>query len=242
MSLYVREVANPELFSVAPHHDAKSVLGHLRALGISGAPVVDEDGFALGVVTMSDVVGVPDETRIDAIMSSPPIVVDSEATVELAATLMSEAGFHHLVVVDRHARTTGLVSSVDLMRALVGLPPRFPSAFPHFDKDTGASWTDPATLTLDHILESAPNGPGVIALIRGGRGVPEAIVWCEHTSDIGARLIDILSTPQPQPIRAIIEGNHLRFRAAVVPEVGRRLEVLQALEEGQWQDSPSRSS
>jgi hypothetical protein len=235
MSRYIREIINPELFFAKPDHTAGEVLGHLLGLGISAAPVTEADSFPLGIVTVRDLVGASATDLVSDYMSSPPLVVDTSAPVALAARLMSEAGLHHLLVVDSEARLAGIVSAVDVMRALIGLAPRFPAAFPHYDARTGVSWSDLEEFTLDKILEQSPSAPGVISLVRGGVNYPETVVWCELTEDISLRLVDLVSGPQAEPLPQIVSLPNLRFRYAVVRDVEQRLRVLREVEHQQHQ-------
>jgi hypothetical protein len=110
-----------------------------------------------------------------------------------------------------------VVSAVDLVRALVGLPARRPRSFPHFDVETGLVWTDDTKLDLDHVLESAPPAPGCFQLIYGGVMIPERIVWSEESLNVRGRLVDLLAAPAEQPamLRVWIERGlpNMRFRA-----------------------------
>jgi CBS domain-containing protein len=132
---------------------------------------------------------------------------------------MGETGYHRLVVVDEHDRPVGIISSLDVIRGLVGLPASHPSVFPHLDKATGVQWTDDIVLELDRV-EAAPDGPGVLVLVYGGAGLRERVVWAESTNNVRTRLIDMLSTPQDHVpvVKYWLGRGHLRFRASSLPE------------------------
>jgi CBS domain-containing protein len=57
MSSRVREIMNRELFRVRPGDVPSDVLNGILALGITGAPVVDDAGRPLGMVSLRDLVG-----------------------------------------------------------------------------------------------------------------------------------------------------------------------------------------
>ena len=112
---------------------------------ISGAPVVDERGSVLGVVSQTDLVrsrresgsAVPlyhretddsarsagmhleevDDTRVEQIMTPGAISVDEETSVRELAARMIERHIHR-VLVTREGRLTGIVTSMDMLKAL----------------------------------------------------------------------------------------------------------------------------
>ena len=57
-------------------------------------------------------------------VSRPVLTVSADADVEQAARLLAETDFHHLVVVDASGRAVGMISAVDFLRALEGMPRR----------------------------------------------------------------------------------------------------------------------
>lgn len=115
---------------------------------ISGAPVVDERGTVLGVVSQTDLVrtrreastGVAiyhrelddmprsaglhieelEETRVDQIMTPGAIALDESTPVEKVCKVMLDSRIHR-VLITRGERLTGIVTSMDLMRALIVL-------------------------------------------------------------------------------------------------------------------------
>ena len=56
----------------------------------------------------------------------------ASATIEEGAKKLAESDYHHLVVVDDKGVAVGMVSSLDFVRALVGLEPRHPDKFERF--------------------------------------------------------------------------------------------------------------
>ncbi|PIR17722.1 MAG: hypothetical protein COV48_08325 [Elusimicrobia bacterium CG11_big_fil_rev_8_21_14_0_20_64_6] len=118
---------------------------------ITGAPVVDETGMILGVVSQTDIVrtgreaatGVPsyhrdfddtarsaglhieemDRTRVEEIMTPGAISLDEMTPVEKVAKLMIESHIHR-VLITRGERLAGIVTTMDMMRALLALSKR----------------------------------------------------------------------------------------------------------------------
>ncbi len=120
---------------------------------ISGAPVVDEVGAILGVVSQTDLVrtrreasvGVPsyhrefddaraaglhfeelEQIRVEEIMTPGAISLDELVSVEKVAKVMIASRIHR-VLITRGERLAGIVSTMDLMRALVVIAKRKPA-------------------------------------------------------------------------------------------------------------------
>lgn len=229
MAAVVEEIMNRELFSMSPSELARDAMTYLVALGITGAPVVDPDGVLVGVVSMRDLVG-HDTTLVSARMTSPPLTIRANATIEEAGRIMGESGYHRLVVVDGDSKPVGVVSALDIVRGLIGLPAGHPSTFPHYDQDTGAMWSDDRILELNRI-EAAPDGPGVFMLIQGGAGATERPVWVEESKNLRARLIDMLTAEANQPVelRRILALRELRFRTAKIMSSAGRSRLAEQL-------------
>lgn len=116
--------------------------------GISGAPVVDEVGAILGVVSQTDLVrtrregavGVlsyhrefddsaraaglhfeeMDQTRVEQIMTPGAISLDEMTPVEKVAKVMIDSHIHR-VIITRGDKLAGIVTTMDMMRALIAL-------------------------------------------------------------------------------------------------------------------------
>jgi hypothetical protein len=230
MAIRVAEIMNPEVFSLRAEEGADDALADLIALGISGAPVVDQERRPLGVVSLRDLAGKRHGETAGALMTRPAAVVRAGETIPSAGRLLAQTGYRRLVVVDEQGRVAGLVSALDVLRGLLGLPAPHPASFPHVDRELGLVWTDDQPLVADG-LEAAPAGPGLIVLTHGGAGIPERVVWVEASRDVYARLTDMVSTPQSeQPVLAYWLGRGpLRFRAAAVPQEDRRRRFVESI-------------
>jgi CBS domain-containing protein len=218
MSLTVREVMNRELFAVRPGDTIAAARDGILALGITGAPVLDGDGRPIGFVSLRDLVDAGGGATAGERMRSPALVVGEHARIVEAAHLLCEAGHRRLVVVDAAGRVVGMVSAVDLLRAIIGLPARHPAPFPHLDPRTGVAWTDDAELTPENV-ELAPDGPGLLVFLREVPGVPDRIIRVESCAHVRTRLHDLLSFEQDDPeVRRLLALPDLRFRTAAVTD------------------------
>jgi CBS domain-containing protein len=149
-------------------------------------------------------------------MTSPAAVVRLDARLTDAARLMGESGYRHLVVVNEDHAAVGMVSALDVLRALTGVPTSHPAAFPHLDPKTGLAFTDDFVFDESQ-LDRAPDGPGVLALVHDPPGAPGGVVWVESVANLRTRLADMLSLPQrnEELSRWLTHRRHLRFRTAV---------------------------
>ena len=240
MARTVDEIMNRELFSVFPDETAERVQGYILAMGITAAPVIDTDGRPLGALSLRDCIGRPAGATARQCMSAPATTVRDSAAVTEAARLLVDTGRHRLIVVDATGRAIGVVAAVDIVAALLGLPVVHPSAFPHYDRATGLTWTDDTPLEMSRV-DVAPAGPGLLVLVRGAAGEPEWIVWAESTNELRTRLIDLLSLPQKPALTAILERGGLRFRAASVPDPTERRRLLSVVAEQECEQLLPRS-
>ena len=103
--------------------DASEARNRMLARGVSGLPVVDNWGRAMGVISKSDLVEHavgPESTGRQVVDVMTPFVfsLPQDASIGQAAALMAYEGVHRVVVVDRSGYVVGLVSSLDIARWL----------------------------------------------------------------------------------------------------------------------------
>lgn len=146
--MQAKDIMTRRVFTVGPQMTLGEVAQLFIDRAISGAPVVDERGDLLGVISQTDLVrrareagdepGVPafyrqhdawierqgfeikdpDRTRARDVMTPAVITADERASVEELATLMLSKHLHR-VVITRGGRLAGIVSTMDMMRALL---------------------------------------------------------------------------------------------------------------------------
>lgn len=101
----------------------------MQRRGVTGLPVVDHGGHLVGVVSQTDLLRahVVDEhwtrwpgLKVRHLMTSPALTVAADAPISEAASVMEQRHVHRLVVVDAANRPTGVLSTMDLVRSLVG--------------------------------------------------------------------------------------------------------------------------
>jgi CBS-domain-containing membrane protein len=129
MSKTVSEIMNPKLVYIKDGDRVALARRHIIDFGITAVPVLDETHRPVGVVSLRDL------SRPDAETFQPTgtvATVHASLSIEEGARQLAESEYHHLIVVDDKGIAVGMVSSLDFLRALVGLPPRHPKKFEAF--------------------------------------------------------------------------------------------------------------
>jgi CBS domain-containing protein len=221
----VSELMNPELMGAALDEETEECLARIMVYGVSGAPVLDAGGRVCGVVSWRDLVGVAGPVKQH--MSMPAVTVSPETAIEKAAVLMAESGLHRLVVVDDNSRPVGVLSTLDVIRGLIGLPAPHPAPFPHFDPETSLRWSDDLPVGKAALLET-PDEPGILVLVHGGVGQAERVVWAEVCSSVRGRLSRMLNESEnlPSYLREWLAAGTLRVRFAETHDAAKRMTAL----------------
>ena len=142
VGLRVKDVMNDQVVTVAETDEMQAAAQKIFDSEVSGAPVVNAGGECVGVLSARDFVGRdagrhdlqlltrsgPNEPyRIECLNDnlvsthmSPIVQTVSEETLILAAgRLMCTEGIHRVVVVDEQNHPVGIVSTLDLVAAMV---------------------------------------------------------------------------------------------------------------------------
>jgi CBS domain-containing protein len=137
----IKEIMSSEVATVSTGTSLKEVAEILAERRISGLPVVDDDGFVVGVVSEADILfkergpsprggvfawlldrsGIEGQLKLEALiageaMTTPAIVIEPQRSVAEAAHVMLERRVNRLPVVDR-GKLVGIVTRSDLVRA-----------------------------------------------------------------------------------------------------------------------------
>ncbi|HET7745186.1 MAG TPA: CBS domain-containing protein [Gaiellaceae bacterium] len=137
----VKQIMSPKVITTRPESLLKDVARTLTEYGISGVPVVDDQGTVVGVVSEADILvkergpkprheglgawilrgGVADREKLAArtaseAMTAPAITIAATRSVSEAARLMIDEGIKRLPVVDLQGKLVGIVTRSDLVR------------------------------------------------------------------------------------------------------------------------------
>jgi hypothetical protein len=228
MARCIEEIMNRELLAVVPETPVQAIRELLRTFAIGAVPVVNEERRPIGMVTARAVLE-GTGTAGDR-MSQPVTCIEGSTSIESAARHLALADAHHLVVVDGAGVAIGIVSVLDVLRAMFGVPAHHPAAFPHWDAATQSSWTDEWPLDKGHVSQ-APDAAGVLVLVRGLVGETDAVVWVEACANVRKRLVGLatLGSSAEPALARLLERHDLRFRAAAVDNEANRERITWGL-------------
>ena len=146
MKLTVRDIMTEDVFAVARDTSLGTAVRMLSDRAITGAPVIDGEARVVGVISRSDLFdcyrksstpgkpvyfrvtndelvilrdeGPPRAGVVDDVMSRFVLSISPDRTVIDAVRLMVADEVHRLLVVEDH-RVVGIITSMDVMKALV---------------------------------------------------------------------------------------------------------------------------
>ena len=146
----VRDAMTFHAVTVMPDDTVRDAVDLLVANDVAALPVVDEANRCVGVISAADVVSLAQERGEDMeamsaadglrrelliehferadfsdlvvknAMTLTPIMIGPEASLPEAARLMVEYDIHHLAVTENRHRFLGVLSSMDILRAVAG--------------------------------------------------------------------------------------------------------------------------
>ncbi|MFI5304787.1 MAG: CBS domain-containing protein [Nitrospiria bacterium] len=94
----------------------------------TGMPVIDKNNRVIGVVSEVDILRALQESRnrqgprIKDYMTSSPIVIKEDTSLEEASKILKDHKIHRLPVVKDGGELIGTITRHDLIRAWIGLP------------------------------------------------------------------------------------------------------------------------
>jgi CBS domain-containing protein len=116
-----RDIMRKRVLSVTPHTTLTELARLLNEHHVSGVPVLGTDGDLIGVVSQTDLLRREHEGKTVATVMTPWTVSFEEDTEvkELARQMLSKK--IHRIIVTRDGRLSGIVTSMDMVRALLAL-------------------------------------------------------------------------------------------------------------------------
>ena len=144
-ALKAKDVMVPEPVCVEPSTTIRQLAQVFEENEISGAPVVDQEGRVIGVVSKTDLIrrcsegtadippaflfeavyeqsggeeseSIPEPLIcVDDFMTAEPVTVTPETPVAKVAQVMFESRIHRVVVVDQERFPIGIITSLDLL-------------------------------------------------------------------------------------------------------------------------------
>jgi CBS-domain-containing membrane protein len=128
MSLTCADIMNRKLLYIRVGDRPSLARGKLLEFGVTAVPILDCEHRPTGLVSLRDLAHADDGKT----ESEPVRVIHGAASIEEGARMLAEHGAHQLVVIDENGRAIGMVSAVDFVRGLLGVPAEHPHAFDRF--------------------------------------------------------------------------------------------------------------
>ncbi len=123
MQATAKDVLTPDVVRVTEDMEVHAVARLLGHEAITGAPVVDEEGHVVGVISQRDLLDhiltpFPEgltATTVRDIMTPVAVTVGEDTPLADVAARMAQHGIHRVVVVDKAQRVRGIVTSMDIV-------------------------------------------------------------------------------------------------------------------------------
>jgi len=125
MAPTVQTYMNPRLVYLREGDRLQVALRPLLDLGITAVPILDEDHKPVGIISLRDLV---DKRGGPPHMKEDVRTIVATASIDAAAKMLVAVNLHHLIVVDDDGLAVGMLSALDILRALVGAEPKHPTA------------------------------------------------------------------------------------------------------------------
>ncbi len=123
----VADFMSRDLVTLTPQMEINRAMTILLERKISGAPVLDSEGFLVGVLTKRDCLKAALDAsyyrdwggRVDAYMSHPVMTIEASMDIIRATTLFIEKPYRRFPVMEG-GKLVGQLSRTDALRALAG--------------------------------------------------------------------------------------------------------------------------
>lgn len=120
----VADIMSKSVVTLSPDETLAQAADTLASLGVSGAPVCDETERVVGVFSKSDLVARIIEGRLDPQakvgdhMTNVTFQLAPDDDVRRAIDLMADKSIHRVLVLDGDRHVLGIVSPLDVLRAI----------------------------------------------------------------------------------------------------------------------------
>ncbi|MGB5256186.1 MAG: CBS domain-containing protein [Woeseiaceae bacterium] len=123
----ISRIMTTDPVTIAPTETVAAARALFESRNIHHLPVVD-DGKLVGIISSADLLklflldeqtALSANARVGQIMEVCPVTLDAGATLRQAAEKLRTASFHALLVIDAERRLAGIITSGDLIDALL---------------------------------------------------------------------------------------------------------------------------
>lgn len=120
--LRVSDVMTHSVVTLLPEMTLAQAAATLSTIGVTGAPVCDQEGRLIGVFSQSDVVKldgpIAAEAKVADSMTRAVHTVRASDPLQAALGSMAAHGVHRLPVLDEDGHIAGIITPMDLVRAI----------------------------------------------------------------------------------------------------------------------------
>lgn len=120
--LKIQDAMSSDLTTAGREAPLREVQQLMKTRQISGVPIVD-DGRLLGIVTVHDIINALDYGYIDArtgdYMSKSLVVLEDDMPLSFAISYFNKYSYRRFPVINRDKRLVGMISSRDILAALI---------------------------------------------------------------------------------------------------------------------------
>ncbi|MGE0884752.1 MAG: HPP family protein [Blastocatellales bacterium] len=123
MTLHASDVMIKDVITVSEKTPLKEVTKMFSERRITGAPVVNDAGELVGVLSETDIIrkttsiGAWSPNTAGQIMTRPAVTVSPNETLQRVCELMSNRHIHRVVVAEG-TRINGIITTMDILRAI----------------------------------------------------------------------------------------------------------------------------
>jgi CBS-domain-containing membrane protein len=114
--MLARDIMTTHIVSIGPDASVREAARLLSTYHISGAPVVDDDGALVGLVTEADLIGKTGRSVAD-IMTRRVLTVSDDTAVDTIAQMLTSNGYKRVPIL-RDGALVGIVSRADIVRMM----------------------------------------------------------------------------------------------------------------------------
>ena len=134
MLLLVTKIMQAEVFALAPELPAHAAAEVLVDRGFDTAPVLSEAGTLIGMVSLTELTRATTGATVGDVMLKTVPAVRNDSTAMEAAQFMATGGHDWLLVIGPFGMILGVVTALDVVRALAAGLPLAPDAEVVFDR------------------------------------------------------------------------------------------------------------
>lgn len=122
--LQIKDIMSRNVYTVDATASAEEAAWGLTRLHIGGAPARDDHGHLVGVLSSSDLVNpepaqwIRGEATVGDLMNPDVISLYAEDPAMAAVNEMAKRDIHRIVVLDEESKLAGIVTPMDIVRAL----------------------------------------------------------------------------------------------------------------------------